>query len=279
MSTASSPQTSSFVLDTPTVLSLAFALGLGPIAQFLANNLLPRSVPRSTYYLFCWHCYDALTHFFIEGSYLYHCFFSYLALDVPVASSDFPHPASIRSEPVPYYLGRKDRKYGPFYGQGPSARLWQEYAKADRRWGGSDVNVISIELLTVGLAGPFAAYTCYLLYKIGDGTSDRNGKKISTTNVATWTARLHILMTILATGELYGGFMTFSPEWLSGSTALDTSNPVYLWFYLFFFNVLWVFIPIAILIWVWGEVARVYRDAAGVAAKAGKEETRGKKRE
>ena len=30
------------------------------------------------------------------------------------------------------------------------------------------------------------------------------------------------------TSELYGGFMTFAPEWLTGSPNLDTSNWMYL---------------------------------------------------
>lgn len=85
--------------------------------------------------------------------------------------------------------------------------------------------------------------------------------------------RANVTMIILATAELYGGryrplsggssedlgkrlgldvvvlttsiagFMTFCPEWLTGSVNLDTSNAVYLWLYLTFFNVLWVFIP------------------------------------
>jgi len=38
--------------------------------------------------------------------------------------------------------------------------------------------------------------------------------------------------------------MTFCPEWLVGNINLDTSNFMYLWFYLVFFNTLWVFIPI-----------------------------------
>lgn len=41
--------------------------------------------------------------------------------------------------------------------------------------------------------------------------------------------------------------MTFAPEWLSGSTNLDTSNWMYTWLYLFFFNTLWVWIPLWIL--------------------------------
>lgn len=43
------------------------------------------------------------------------------------------------------------------------------------------------------------------------------------------------------------GFMTFAPEWLSGSPNLDTSNFMYLWVYLFFFNTLWVWFPLWIL--------------------------------
>ena len=38
--------------------------------------------------------------------------------------------------------------------------------------------------------------------------------------------------------------MTFCPEWLVGSPNLDTSNFMYLWLYLFFFNTLWVWIPL-----------------------------------
>lgn len=38
--------------------------------------------------------------------------------------------------------------------------------------------------------------------------------------------------------------MTFCPEWLTGNINLDTSNFMYLWVYLVFFNMLWVFIPL-----------------------------------
>jgi hypothetical protein len=41
--------------------------------------------------------------------------------------------------------------------------------------------------------------------------------------------------------------MTFAPEWLTGSPNLDTGNFMYLWIYLFFFNTLWVWIPLWIL--------------------------------
>jgi hypothetical protein len=38
--------------------------------------------------------------------------------------------------------------------------------------------------------------------------------------------------------------MIFAPEWLTGSPNLDTSNFMYLWVYLVFFNTLWVSVPL-----------------------------------
>lgn len=274
--TASALTTNNFAWDLPSILSVVFALSLGPAAQLLAHQCLPSNVPRKTYYLFLWHTYDALTHFLIEGAYLYHCFFSYIT--VPAVSSDYPHPASLSSFSQPFFLGRADRRYGALYGSGPFARIWREYAKADRRWGESDATVIALELLTVLLAGPAALYISYSLSRLSNDTTNhatRNSKKASTkptTATASMTtaakaalsARMHFIMIVLATGELYGGFMTFAPEWLTGSTSLDTSNPIYLWLYLFFFNVLWVFIPAWVLREVYGEVVAAYRKVAAM---------------
>lgn len=77
------------------------------------------------------------------------------------------------------------------------ARLWQEYAKADHRWGGADLTVISLEILTVGLAGPCAMYISYLISKIMTEPAGREK--------ARFQARMWFLATMLATGELYGG--------------------------------------------------------------------------
>jgi hypothetical protein len=127
------------------------------------------------------------------------------------------------------------------------------YAKADKRWAGADLTVISLELLTVLCAGPLALYICV-------GISRKN------LMVPFW-------MIVLATGELYGGpslnppilhfpppffsfvsivvlilmkigFMTFCPEWLTGNQNLDASNFMFKWVYLVFFNMLWVVLPL-----------------------------------
>ena len=45
--------------------------------------------------------------------------------------------------------------------------------------------------------------------------------------------------------------MTFAPEWLSGNRNLVTSNPLYLWVYLVFFNGLWVVVPVLLLYQSW----------------------------
>ncbi|KAL3486124.1 Emopamil-binding protein [Aspergillus germanicus] len=228
-----------FELDTPTIGCIAFALSFMPIAYILGATLIPSSQTRNRV-LFYWHAYDALTHLFIEGSYLYECFTSYALL-----------PAGVKvSSGAPAFLGFADRVYGAAYGTLPSARLWQEYAKADHRWAVSDPTVISLELLTVFLGGPAAIYICYLLWVSSSPRSSVGAKGKA-------KGKLWLVATGLATAELYGGFMTFAPEWLTGSTGLETGNAVYLWFYLVFFNTLWVWIPL----WVLYEAAKEVKGA------------------
>ena len=55
--------------------------------------------------------------------------------------------------------------------------------------------------------------------------------------------------------------MTFAPEWLSGNTNLDTSNFMYLWVYLFFFNTLWVWIPLWVLYEAHGNIRLAFARA------------------
>lgn len=74
------------------------------------------------------------------------------------------------------------------------------------------------------MAGPLACYICY--------------------SIAKKDPRSNILMIVVATMELYGGFITFCPEWLTMNYNLDASNFMYKWVYLVFFNMLWVFIPL-----------------------------------
>jgi len=64
---------------------------------------------------------------------------------------------------------------------------------------------------------------------------------------------------VLSTAELYGGWMTFCPEWLTGSPNLDTSNPLYLWVYLVFMNVIWVAIPFWLMYDSYGHIASSIR--------------------
>ncbi|KAL3477486.1 Emopamil-binding protein [Aspergillus californicus] len=233
-----------FQLDTATLLCIAFALSFMPIAYLLGTSLIPSTHTRNRI-LFFWHAYDALTHLFIEGSYLYECFTSYATL-----------PSGFEQKPA--FLGFKDRVYGAAYGTQPSARLWQEYAKADHRWAAADETVISLELLTVFLGGPAALYICYLLWV---SSSPRWASSVDVRGSA--KGKLWLVATGLATAELYGGFMTFAPEWLTGSMQLATGNAVYLWFYLVFFNTLWVWVPLWVLWEAGKEVKRAFVVAEG----------------
>ncbi|KAF2736227.1 Emopamil-binding protein [Polyplosphaeria fusca] len=219
-------------INATTIISLLSVFSLLALAFFASTRLLPATATAKTRALFIWHAFDALTHLLIEGSFLYSCFFVSYALPTSFSAAARHHPhIRLLTPPDVYWLGKEDRLFGAGYGTWWGSRLWMEYAKADRRWAGTDLTVVSLELLTVGVGGPLAVWVCVLLAR-----EERKG-----------VLRRWFWMTVLAVGELYGGFMTFAPEWLTGSPNLDTSNWMYLWLYLTFFNMLWVVIPLWIL--------------------------------
>lgn len=106
------------------------------------------------------------------------------------------------------------------------ASVWQEYSYADRRWAVADAGIVSVELLTVVLTGPLAAYTAWLVLRRDAG--------------------YHVWLVLLCGAELYGDYvrarltqMTFVPEWLAHAPvgvrltqSLSTDNPLHLYFYL-----------------------------------------------
>ncbi len=212
------------LFDSTTLISLASTIAILAAAYGASRLALPAATTKaSTRVLFIWHAFDALIHFFLEGSFLYHCFFSWM----PFADLTLGDLASSRyylTQPHAF-LGHGDRVYGPQAASAgnPFAQLWLVYARADRRWAGADLDVVSLELLTVLVVGPLAVWVC--------------------ADLARQRARASVLMIVVATAELYGGFMTFCPEWLTGNPNLDATNFMYKWVYLVFFNMLWVFIP------------------------------------
>eukprot|EP01034_Spumella_vulgaris_P030276 gene30276-37464_t len=64
----------------------------------------------------------------------------------------------------------------------------------------------------------------------------------------------HVLQVIICVAELYGGWMTFAPEWIEGSPNLNGSDFNLLWIYLVFMNGLWVVVPALLL---WDSCARI----------------------
>ncbi|KOS19230.1 putative emopamil-binding protein [Escovopsis weberi] len=227
------------LFDKTTLLSLA-STALIVLAAYAASvRALGASAPGSLRFLFVWHLADALCHLLLEGSFLYLCFFAYRGTGEPgTAGALFPTPYN--------FLGsRAERVYGPQSAPpgNPFGELWMVYARADRRWAGVDLGVVSLEILTVLLGTPLALYICALLAKRDP--------------------RASIWMIVLATAELYGGWMTFCPEWLVGSPNLDGSNFMYLWVYLVFFNGLWVVIPLWVIRYAIADItnALAMRDA------------------
>ncbi|KAI3365886.1 hypothetical protein L3Q82_000874 [Scortum barcoo] len=122
--------------------------------------------------------------------------------------------------------------------EGPLAELWKEYSKADRRWLVSDPTIVSIEILTVVLDSLLALLLIHAVLK------DKYYR--------------HFLQISLSVCELYGGWMTFCPDWLIGSPNLNTSSRLYLWVYLVFFNGVWVLVPVLLLVQSWSSLRRLH---------------------
>jgi len=185
------------LFDSVTLYSLASTVAIALTGIFLARACLPAGTPGAKRFLFIWHAADALCHAFLEGSFLYHCFVSWIPADGPTAGSIDYHP-------TPYnYLGHgATRIYGPQAGgANPLAQLWMVYARADKRWAGVDLAVVSLEILTVFVGVPLCGLICYYL-----------AKKNPLANI--W-------MIVLATMELYGGESTLArcSEILAGTGA------------------------------------------------------------
>ncbi|XP_004577728.2 emopamil-binding protein-like [Ochotona princeps] len=127
------------------------------------------------------------------------------------------------------------------------ASLWKEYGKADQRWLSLDPTIVSLEILTVVLDG---ALVLFLIYAIVKEKYYR-----------------HFLQITLCVCELYGGWMTFCPEWLLGSPNLDTGHWLHFWVYLVFFNGVWVLVP-GLLLWQsWAELKRMHHPGTALGKK------------
>lgn len=119
------------LFDQTTIISLLSTLAIVLAAYLASLRFLHASASGTVRFLFIWHLADALCHFLLEGSFLYHCFFSWAPL--AQAQKDwFPTPEG--------FLGSSDRVYGAQAGgSNPFAQLWMVYARADKRWAGVDL--------------------------------------------------------------------------------------------------------------------------------------------
>ncbi|XP_063813120.1 emopamil-binding protein-like isoform X2 [Pseudophryne corroboree] len=132
--------------------------------------------------------------------------------------------------------------------EGPLASLWKEYGKADERWLHSDPTIVSLEILTVVVDGLLALVLIYAIVK------DKYYR--------------HFIQITLCVCELYGGWMTFCPEWLIGSPNLNTSNWLYKWVYLVFFNGIWVVVPVLLLCQSWLDLQKLHVSKRNPAKKS-----------
>ena len=228
------PVVESAIFTKTSAYSLGGVLAIGIVAYIGSKSLLPRNARWQDRYTFVWlvnftccscssilislfvQAFDALIHFIFEGSFLWMSVFGRQVNTQtgPLAQMCMLEPPILRESflTIVVVLGR-------------------EYAASDFRWGVADPTVVSLEILTVLGAGPLC---CYILKQLANDDPAR-----------------HYWLIVLSTAELYGGFvpleckmktlftyfifnswMTFCPEWLTGSPNLNTSNVLHLWVYL-----------------------------------------------
>ncbi|KAL9582019.1 MAG: hypothetical protein Q9203_005666, partial [Teloschistes exilis] len=96
------------------------------------------------------------------------------------------------------FLGRKDRSDGNIHSSSLIASIWQEAAKADARYAEIDLTTLSLEIVTVAIAGPLALYVAEKMRR--DVQAKKLGKRRGSFTVGTrfWAV-------VLASGELFGG--------------------------------------------------------------------------
>lgn len=141
-------------------------------------------MPSTTRIFYIWHLCNGLTHLFFESTYVYNCFNSYISI---------PPQSAPPYLPVRFFLGHRDRLYGNAYSDNVFSAPWHAVAKADSRYAGIDLTTLSLEILTVFLAGPLSLYVARSIRQ----DAKRSGGKI---RGPTW-----FWAAVLASGELYGG--------------------------------------------------------------------------
>lgn len=192
-------------------VSLHHTMGSIPVCEkHVGTVTLPRA-RRIARVLYIWHLFDGVSHVLIESTYIYNCFFTYIPIPPSMCTSihapSYTHNhqgnslLTASSTPCsPYsvssFLGRPDRQYGNIFGTNLFAKLWQEYAKADSRYAGIDLTTLSLEIITVFVAGPLAFYVAELIRH--DPRLRARGKM---------SGRTCFWAMVLATGELYGGYV------------------------------------------------------------------------
>ena len=143
------------LISATTIWSLFCTVVLLAAAYALSLAALPGATSRKERGIYIWHVFDALTHLILEGSFVY---LSLTASSPATATAGTPLGATV-------LWGDPAVSYGVKHSDTPLGKLWQEYARADLRWGVSDVPTVSIELITVVLGGPLALWVSEMVRK------------------------------------------------------------------------------------------------------------------
>ncbi|KAM6925342.1 3-beta-hydroxysteroid-Delta(8),Delta(7)-isomerase [Xenentodon cancila] len=115
------------------------------------------------------------------------------------------------------------------------SQLWKEYSKGDSRYVIADNFTVCMETVTAWLWGPFSFWAVY--------------------SFLTNKPYRFVLQLIISLGQLYGAVLYFFTEHRDGYSHSELGHPIYFWFYFVFMNVLWIFIPLALIVDAWRQLS------------------------
>lgn len=65
----------------------------------------------------------------------------------------------------------------------------------------------------------------------------------------------YLLQLCVSLGQFYGTVLYFSTEWMDGFSHGPYNHPLYFWFYFVFMNILWIFMPLALIVDSWNNLS------------------------
>jgi len=210
------------------VLSTALFVGYVLSGLTLPLVALPKSASRRARQMYSWLVFDLGIHTIHESVFLY----QNIVAHRPVSASGTSGSPSARVRPwLPsgvHVWADPTRAYGAYTSDSPWAAIWTDYGRADRRWAGPDLQVVTVEVIMCLFGTVLTVLALWLIHA--------DGGKI--------TARAAFPVMVMSVMELLGYWSLFAPELMTGAPNFDLTKMEHIVVHLGIMNAIWLFFPL-----------------------------------